>query len=66
MPLTLRRTTEEIEALRKAARRERRSMQDIMRTAIAEYLSRREDRRDGYLAGIVAEDADLLRRLRSM
>ena len=66
MPMTLRLTPDETEALREAARREHRSMQEIARTAIAEYVSRRERRRDEHLAAIVAEDAVLLRRLGSM
>ena len=66
MPMTLRLTPEETEALREAARRERRSMQDVARAAIVEYVSRRRLLRDEYLATIVAEDAELLRRLGSM
>jgi predicted transcriptional regulator len=66
MPMTLRLTSEETEALRETARRERRSMQEVARVAIAEYVSRRARRRDEHLASIVAQDADLLRRLGSM
>ena len=66
MAMTLRLTPEETEALRDAARREHRSMQDVARTAIGEYVTRRARRRDEHLAGIVAEDADLLRRLGSL
>ncbi len=66
MPMTLRLSPEETEALREAARRERRSMQEVARTAISEYVSRRASLRDEHLAAIVAEDADLLRRLGSM
>jgi predicted transcriptional regulator len=65
MPMTLRLSPEETEALREAARRERRSMQDIARAAINEYVSRRARRRDEHLAAIVAQDIDLLRRLGS-
>jgi predicted transcriptional regulator len=64
--MTLRLTAEETEALREAARREKRSMQEVARAAIAEYVARRARRRDEHLASIVAEDADLLRRLGSM
>lgn len=63
MPMTLRLSPEETEALREAARRERRSMQAVAREAIAAYVSNRTRRRDEHLARIVAEDAALLRRL---
>lgn len=66
MPMTLRLTPEETEALRETARRERRSMQDVAREAIAVYVSSRARRREDHLARIVAEDAELLRRLGSM
>jgi hypothetical protein len=66
MPMTLRLTAAETEALRETARRERRSMQEVARTAIDEYVSRRTRRRDEHLAAIVAEDAELLRRLGEM
>jgi predicted transcriptional regulator len=66
MPMTLRLTAEETEALRETARRERRSMQEVARTAIDQYVARRSRRRDAHLAAIVREDAELLRRLGSM
>ena len=66
MPMTLRLTPQETEALRETARRERRSMQDVAREAIAMYVSSRTRRRDEHLARIVAEDADLIRRLGTM
>jgi predicted transcriptional regulator len=66
MPMTLRLTPKETEALRDAARRERRSMQAVAREAIAVYLSSRTKRRDEHLARIAAEDAALLRRLGGM
>ncbi|MHB8959296.1 MAG: ribbon-helix-helix protein, CopG family [Candidatus Limnocylindrales bacterium] len=66
MPMTLRLTPEETEALRDMARRERRSMQAVAREAIAAYVSGRSRRRDEHLARIVAEDAKLLRRLGSV
>ncbi len=66
MPMTLRLTAAETEALRETARRERRSMQDVARTAIDEYVKRRIRLRDAYLAEIVQEDAELLRRLGEM
>lgn len=61
--MTLRLTVEETEALRDVAKREHRSMQDVARAAIDEYVSRRTKRRDAHLAAIVHEDAELLRRL---
>lgn len=66
MPMTLRLSVEETEALREAARREHRSMQEIARLAIGEYVTRRTRRRDQHIANIVREDADLLRRLGTM
>jgi predicted transcriptional regulator len=66
MPMTLRLTPEETEALRDAARRERRSMQAVAREAIAAYVSSRIQRRDEHLARIASEDAELLRRLGGM
>lgn len=64
--MTLRLTPEETEALRDAARRERRSMQAVAREAIAVYVSNRTRRRDEHLARIASEDAELLRRLGGM
>jgi predicted transcriptional regulator len=66
MPMTLRLTPEETEALRETARREGRSMQSVAREAIAAYVTSRERRREQALARIVSEDAELLRRLGSM
>ena len=63
MPMTLRLSSSETEALRETARREGRSMQEVARTAIAAYVSARATRRDEHLARIAAEDAELLRRL---
>jgi predicted transcriptional regulator len=64
--MTLRLTAAETEALRETARREHRSMQEVARSAIHEYLTRRTRRRDEHLATIVREDAELLRRLGSL
>ncbi len=66
MPMTLRLTREEADALRETARREGRSMQTVAREAIAAYVTGRARRRDQTLARIVTEDAELLRRLGSM
>jgi predicted transcriptional regulator len=64
--MTLRLTAAETEALRETARREHRSMQEVARTAIGEYVTRRIRRRDEHLATIVEEDGELLRRLGSL
>ena len=64
--MTLRLTPAETEALRETARREHRSMQEVARTAIDEYVTRRARRRDEHLGAIVHEDAELLRRLGGM
>jgi predicted transcriptional regulator len=66
MPMTLRLSPEEADALRETARRERRSMQAVAREAIAQYVSSRTGRRDDLLRRIVVEDAELLRRLGTM
>lgn len=63
MPMTLRLSAAETEALRETARREHRSMQEVARQAIGDYVARRTRRRDAHLATIVREDAELLRRL---
>jgi predicted transcriptional regulator len=61
--MTLRLTLEETEALRQQATREGRSMQEVARRAISEYVRRRTESRDSALRRIVAEDAELLDRL---
>ena len=66
MPMTLRLTPAETDALRETARREHRSMQEVAREAITAYVTNRVRRREDHLAQIVAEDAELLRRLGSM
>ncbi|HEX7222824.1 MAG TPA: ribbon-helix-helix protein, CopG family [Candidatus Limnocylindrales bacterium] len=66
MPMTLRLTPEETEALRETARREHRSMQEVAREAILVYVTSRTRRRNEHLARIVAEDAELIRRLGTM
>jgi len=64
--MTLRLTDQELDALRETARREHRSMQEVARAAIAEYVARRNAVRDAHLRVIVEEDAELLRRLGDM
>lgn len=61
--MTLRLTDEQTEALRAAAEREGRSMQDIARTAIDEYVGRRARLRDGILDHVMRRDERLLERL---
>jgi predicted transcriptional regulator len=66
MAMTLRLSDEDTAALRAAAEREGRSMQEVVRIAVHEYVTRRTERRDAALATIVSEDADLLDRLGSV
>ena len=61
--MTLRLTPDETDALRKVAQREGRSMQEVARAAINEYVTRRTARRNEHLTTIIAQDAELLRRL---
>jgi predicted transcriptional regulator len=65
MAMTLRLTPEETEALRLRARRERRSMQDVARQAIREYVE--EHSRAELLDQVMDEElpryAEALRRL---
>lgn len=63
MAMTLRLTDDETDALRSRAEQEGRSMQDIARTAISEYLSQRPDRLRGAIDRVRTEDAELLERL---
>lgn len=63
MTMTLRLTDEEQTALRETAEREHRSMQDVARDAVRQYVERRAKVRAEALARIVSEDAGLLDRL---
>ena len=63
MAMTLRLTDDETAALRSRAENEGRSMQDIARTAINEYLSQRPSRLRGAIDRVRTEDAELLERL---
>jgi plasmid stability protein len=63
MAMTLRLTEEETEALRARAEREGRSMQDVARAAIRDYVAGREGRLQEAIARIKNEDAELLERL---
>ncbi len=65
MAMTLRLPLEEMEALREVALREGRSMNDVARAAISEYVTGRTRRRGEHLMAITAEDSGLLNRLKS-
>ena len=60
MAMTLRLTDEEAEVLRRFARDNGKSMQDVVREAIRSYVSERDKRRDEILGRIVSEDRALL------
>jgi len=61
--MNLRLTESETEALRRKAAEEGRSMQQVARTAIAEYVSGRPERLRAAIATVRTEDAELLDRL---
>lgn len=61
MTLRLDETTHE--ALRARARAEGRSMQEVAKEAIAQYLSGRQDRLRAAIATVASQDAELLDRL---
>jgi plasmid stability protein len=65
MPMTLRLTEDETEALRRRARREGRSMQEVAREAVREYIERTSRRE--LLGQVLDEDlpryAEALERL---
>jgi len=63
MAMTLRLTEAETEALRARAESEGRSMQDVARSAIRDYIAGREGRLQDAIARIRNEDAELLDRL---
>lgn len=65
MAMTLRLTDEEAEALRRRARREGRSMQDVARAAVREYIDRtsRQELLDEVLDEELPRFAEALRRL---
>ena len=63
MAMTLRLTEEETDALRARAESEGRSMQDVARAAIRDYVAGRENRLQEAIARIRKEDAELLDRL---
>jgi hypothetical protein len=63
--MTLRLTEDETEALRRRARREGRSMQDVVRSAVREYIDRtsRRELLDEVLDQELPRYAEALRRL---
>ncbi len=61
--MNLRLTDAETEALRRKAEQEGRSMQEVARTAIAEYVSNRPARLRAAIDRVRNEDAELLARL---
>jgi len=65
MAMTLRLTDEETEALRAEAERESRSMQEVARAAVREYVARRGNAQlvDDELRYVVTTYSEALRRL---
>jgi predicted transcriptional regulator len=63
MAMTLRLTDDETTALRDYAAATGRSMQEVARDAIRDYIAARAEMREAILSRIVAEDRDLLDRL---
>ncbi len=63
MAMNLRLSEAEAEALRQKAADEGRSMQEVARTAIAEYVSDRPGRLRSAIERVRTEDAELLDRL---
>jgi hypothetical protein len=61
--MNLRLTEGETEALRRKAAEEGRSMQEVPRSAIAEYVSGRPERLRAAIEKIRIEDAELVRML---
>ena len=61
--MNLRLTKDETEALRRRAVEEGRSMQEVARAAIAEYVSERPARLRAAVDRVRTEDAELLERL---
>ena len=63
MAMNLRLTDAESEALRRKAEEEGRSMQEVARAAIAQYVSERPQRLRASIERVRAEDSELLERL---
>jgi len=63
MAMNLRLDDEEMAALRRRAEQEGRSMQEVAKAAINDYLTRRQDRLRAAIERVRTEDAELLDRL---
>ena len=63
MAMNLRLDDEEMAALRRRAEQEGRSMQEVAKAAINDYLTRRQDRLQAAIERVRTEDAELLDRL---
>ena len=63
MAMNLRLTDAEAAALRQRAEQEGRSMNDVARSAIAQYVADRPARLTDAIARVAVEDAELLERL---
>lgn len=63
MAMNLRLSDSEAEALRHKAEQEGRSMQEVAKAAIAEYVSDRPARLKAAIARVRSDDAELLARL---
>lgn len=63
MAMNLRLSESETAALRRKAAEEGRSMQEVARVAIAQYVSRRPERLAAAIERVRTEDAELLDRL---
>ena len=63
MAMNLRLSDSEADALRRKAAEEGRSMQEVAKSAIAEYVSGRPDRLRAAIERVRTEDAELLDRL---
>lgn len=61
--MNLRLTDDEADALRRKAKEEGRSMQEVARAAIADYVSARPQRLQAAIEKVRVEDAELLERL---
>jgi predicted transcriptional regulator len=60
MAMTLRLTEDDAAALREAAAKEGRSMQEVAITAVREYLAKRDEFRGAQVERFLHEDAELL------
>lgn len=63
MAMNLRLTDSEADALRRKAAEEGRSMQEVAKSAISEYVSGRPERLRAAIERVRTEDAELLHRL---